>query len=267
MNTYIITLILLITPYALHGATLHALLIGDSHDDILGEAIIEDMNHMHKAVKKIANITKLSKNEIQLCGSQATRKNVLQEIKQLHVGPDDVVIAYFTMHGYRNESKSSRWPDLFFGEDDAGADLNFFSAALSEKNPRLLIVLADCCNVYVKPGEISSTWRLKTHVHHHRLARGSTIKNNYERLFLGTAGVIIASGSEPGEPSYGSDEEGSLFTLAFVDSLELVAEDEEQASWEEVFEEIEEYIEEETDEEDGMDEPQTPQYKLHIHYH
>lgn len=268
-NKILITLLLILSPVihtSAQAATLHALLIGDSHDDELGEAIIEDMNRMHKAVKKISNITKLQKNEIQLCGSKANRKNVLEKIKKLKVESDDVIIAYFTMHGYRSKSKSSRWPDLFFGEDNGGVDMDYFTTLIAEKNPRLLIVLADCCNVYVTPGEISSTWRKKSPQPVSRSVRRNMISSNYDRLFLDTYGVIMASGSQPGEPSYGSDEEGSLFTLAFVESLESVTDDGDRATWKAVFEEIEEYVEDETDEDDEMDEPQTPQYQLSISY-
>lgn len=247
------------------AATLHALLIGDSHDDELGEAIIEDLNRMHKAIKKISNITGLDKNEIRLMGNKATRQQVVETLELLKIASDDVVIVYFTMHGYRSKNKSSRWPDLFFGVDNAGVDLNYFSAIVEEKNPRLLIVLADCCNAYVSPGEISSTWR-KKNISRSKSLRRKAIASNYQRLFLNTCGTIIASGSQPGEPSYGSDEEGSLFTLAFVEVLEEAVNDEDRASWQSIFDEIEEYIENESIDDEDMDEPQTPQYLLDICY-
>lgn len=269
-NKIIIALLIILSPIITtnsEAATLHAILIGDSHDDELGEAIVEDLNRMHKTIKKISNITKLYKNEIQLYGSKANRQNVLEKIKKIQVKSDDVVIAYFTMHGYRSKRKESRWPDLFFGQDNAGVDLEYFTDILNEKHPRLLIVLADCCNAYVAPGEVSSTWRKKTVRSYSRAVRLDNISQNYKELFLNTSGVIMASGSAPGEPSYGSDEEGSLFTIAFVESLESVTDDEDTATWEAIFEEVAEFVEDETDIEDGMDEPQTPQYQLDLINH
>jgi hypothetical protein len=87
--------------------------------------------------------------------------------------------------------------------------LSVVKDALQRKNPRLLITMADACNVFV-PGITQ---------------RGRAEKNEavgFKKLFLGYKGHIIASSSVPEQFSFSDPQNGGTFTRQFLMALNEV---------------------------------------------
>lgn len=220
----------------IQAATLHAILVGDTNDLSLGRAMRININSIYKELEIAAEKTDLELNPIVAYGKLTNRKQVLEEIENLNVEPNDVVIAYFSMHGYRTDHNQTIWPNLFFGEEHNGIDMDYIIASLREKNPRLLIALADSCNKYLNSS--IDTMYAPT-------ALGWTDfffadqQKNYKKLFLDSSGIIIASATEPGTVAWGVNKVGSFMTMSFVESLHDVVGRTKNVSWEEVFSQLE----------------------------
>lgn len=234
MRNYFIALLLLVSfigSESVEAAKLHAVLIGDTTDLSLGACMEENLNGMHLELKKIADATGLSLNEIVIKDKKVKRKNLVNAVENLKLNKDDVVLLYCSMHGYRTPSKDQNnpWPNLYFTLEDIGVDLEYLNEIIRNKKPRLFIAMADTCNSYVPDGMVPT---LEKRMVNRFSTDPALLKENYRRLFLRTSGVIIMSGSIPGQYSYGVQGVGSFLTLAFMKSLQDAVADENEPSWE-----------------------------------
>lgn len=249
---------------SLYGATLHAVLVGDTNDLKLGIAMKANMNKVYGELSKVADLTGLDLNVVMTYGKSTKRNQVIEQIEQLEIEPDDVVIAYFSMHGYRTPSKTTPWPNLFFGEDYTGVEFDYLVTTIKDKNPRLLIALADSCNVVFPNNAVDTFPPIMA------LGFGDYMSDleisNYKKLFLETSGVIIASGSVPGTAAWGVNAVGTFMTLALLDSLHDIVLETTNVTWEEIFSQLEirinNYIKRYPSK---VVITQTPQYSIELH--
>ena len=156
-NKCLLMFCLLVTVFSfsvtkLQAARLHAFLIADT---ISGEdEIVENLDSMQREVKRIAAFTDLKLNAFLFEGEQVRIENVIQQLDDLKIKPNDVVLLYFSMHGSRTLQKKNCWPDLIFTIDrscygEMGyLDMNKLNERVINKHPRLLIAIADSCNTY-----------------------------------------------------------------------------------------------------------------------
>src|ERR1700722_7251193 len=126
---------LIFTSDTLYARTLRAVLVADTYDNTIGPDTEVDINNMSALLQKAASKSGLASDVVIITGYSATRENVIKKIEQLEVEPDDVVMAYFSMHGYRTKDKESVWPNLFFGESENGLELEYVVSELQERHP------------------------------------------------------------------------------------------------------------------------------------
>jgi len=213
-----ITLIVVLLYFLLlpvQAATLHVVLVGDTNDDNIGRSVEVDLVNLRKLVGTITENTGLTANLQTFQGNQlGVKENSTDQIKQalqtLNVGPQDVVMFYYSGHGGRKRDQESKWPLLAVAGSatrlNQMLDLNWVINTLQQMRPRLWIAIADACNSVVD--------RLP-------YLPAKAIKNpdHYKKLFLDYQGHIIASSSKAGQYSYGSAEVGGLYTHIWLDNL------------------------------------------------
>ena len=221
-------LILLVCPTYSEAADLYAIFVGDTVSDDIKLSVQADIKMMKGEANKIAMYTGLKVKEVVLEGRQATTGNLLNKVKSIALNPDDVVIFYFSGHGFRTPSKQGNpWPNLFFTGEQKAVDFLAVTNVLKEKHPRLILAIADCCNNSIvdwfAPQIVNVAARNQN--------VDPRIQANYRKLFLDTQGVIIASGSKAGEVAWCA-ENGALYTMAISKSLfKEVREPAGEASW------------------------------------
>ncbi|HKK75805.1 MAG TPA: caspase family protein [Saprospiraceae bacterium] len=231
MYKYIFFLLLILplraTPLFAQSETLHVLLLIDEYSDI-APACEADKIKMEEEVKVIAQKTRLALN---LHRVDYSKGGIEEAIAGLAVSPNDVILFYFTGHGYRYERQEhcGKYPYLYLTKTeehlyDAGLCLENINEQLKAKKPRLLISLADCCNnvlPYEEPIAMNPV----------------LIGQAYKKLFLGSEGYIIATSSLPGQYSFATSN-GGYFTNGFLESLrEISARSDapEEITWERVL--------------------------------
>lgn len=225
-----------VSSQTLEAATLHAVIVADTNDESIGEDVGVDADNMYYYIKRAANKSGLSSNITTFTGRGATRAQVVKQIDELKVAPDDVVIVGFHMHGYRFKDKTSHWPNLLFGESQNGLEFDYVIAKLREKNPRMFIALADVCNNKVKDGSIPT----KRDIGWIDWLFGITEKRNFQKLFLNYQGCIIAAGAIPGQSSWGNSVDGGFMTTSLLESIKDVIgkEDIADVTWDAVISQI-----------------------------
>lgn len=199
----------------LEAANLYSIIVADTKDESIGDTTAIDFLRMRREVKKIAQNTGLDLKEINFQENGVRPLLVLSQLDQLMVNSDDVVIFYFSGHGFRTVRKGvDPWPVLHFTIVDEGVELSFIKEKLEKKQPRFLLVIADVCNSYT-PSRYAPPLICKMF--------GPTpdqeiLRANYQSLFLESEGTLIITSSKKGEPSWCSDT-GGLFTGALLHSI------------------------------------------------
>ena len=140
---------------------------------------------------------------------QSFVQNWIADVNESH---PDVILFYFSGHGYRTVSTLEPWPILFFSKTDEDLDSLTLWNSLKDLKPRLLIVLLDCCNrrstfadLGLRQAAKNLVWETKRHP-------------GFKTLFLRTQGTILAIGAAPGEAAYAL-ENGSLFTASLTQTM------------------------------------------------
>ncbi|NGX43703.1 MAG: hypothetical protein K940chlam7_02003 [Chlamydiae bacterium] len=218
-------------PVAIEAANLHSIIVADTSDEGIGSSTAIDYERMHREVQKIAHYTGLKLKEVTLKGNEARPKKLLERIRKLKVHSDDVVIFYFSGHGFRTPGKEgSPWPNLYFSREQNAVDFDLIREKLEEHNPRFILLIADACNSLI-PDEwapvIVQKWFFKA-------IDDEILKENYRHLFLYETGVVMVTSSEAGEPSWATMS-GGLYTMAFIQSLNQCVKSSETPSWQNIL--------------------------------
>ncbi len=215
----------------LQAGDLYSILLCDTYAANISESIENDSINMRKEISRIQLYTQMRSIEINFNGLDLFPSDIYEYLSNLQFNPDDVVIFYFTGHGYRTPSKiNNPWPNLYCSIAGQGIDFREITNLLLEKNPRLLLSLCDCCNNSipdpVAPDVVSRDWAYKL--------TESQVKSNYEKLYLETSGLIMIRSSEVGEYSW-CNSKGAIYTLALLDSLQYYIRNYKDVYWDTIL--------------------------------
>ncbi len=145
-------------------------------------------------------------------------QEVLNQCDQLSINSDDAVVFYYGGHGFRTDQVQGKWPAMQLHQMQdgrkrrAGLPLKQVFDKLSAKNPRLLLVIADCCNDWL-PVEIAPplAYAYEGLVNHEKF---------YKKLYLDSRGHYLASGCKEGQKSRSNSDVGGFFTNSFFSQVE-----------------------------------------------
>ncbi|MBT3360124.1 MAG: hypothetical protein HN403_10915 [Rhodospirillales bacterium] len=195
-------------PMAAGAADLHAILVIDTNDKSIGRMVDLDRKLIEKELNQIARMTGLNVRETLVRGKNFKLNKVGAAINGLKVDSDDVILFYYSGHGFRTKQKTYKWPFFYFHSNEP-LDYAWVIQALKAKGARLTITLTDACNNVVNASiREQDQYRAKSMVN----------PDAYKTLFLKSKGYIAATSSIPGETSTATSD-GSLFTLSFLKAL------------------------------------------------
>jgi hypothetical protein len=175
---------------------------------------------MLSRISGIANILQLKFNSSQTIIDQNFNcANIRNAVKSLSPGRNDIVVFYYAGHGERGPHDISPLPTLACDGAAPGLPLQEVVQDLSIRPARLTLVVADACNFHVEvPPRLSVA------------ALGAPLTAAYQRLFLGTSGLIVLDSSSPGELSWYT-QLGGRFTEQFLATLANPPEGSTGATW------------------------------------
>lgn len=214
------------------AANLIAFIVADTYDDYIGTSVSIDFDNIRHEMNNVSQYTGLNLKEILIQGKANTSQNFLQTLKSITANKEDVLVFFYAGHGYRTPSKgSSPWPNLVFtqekGGQHKGIKYEYIIYQLMEKKPRLLITIADVCN------DLLSDRKAPPLVP--KMLAGApnveTIRANYKHLYLDEAGMINITAAKIGETAAGDDDDGGVFTKAFLASIKFETANATSADW------------------------------------
>jgi Caspase domain len=196
--------------------TLHVISAVDIHDFDLGAWFGVNSDHVETSTKYLATaadlklkFTKITNPERKTIACQA----ILDSVRSLQVQPDDVVLFYYSGHGFRPEDQrdSSNIFPWFVCDDfpPPGKTPNLMDvhAALLQKHARLTITIADACNNFLQEGVAAPRMA--------RIEGAARIKAMLRQF----RGGLVMSGSKRGQFSYYFTT-GGYFTNQLLEVLE-----------------------------------------------
>ena len=203
-------------------AKIHFILVANTSDPRIGTSVQKDVVNLSSQIKDVAVFLKLTLDYVEVSGANFGKKGVEAALANLKPGPDDIVIFYYSGHGYSLEQNTSQqYPQFDLRQsrfdDITVATLNVADVynTIKTKSARFNLVLADCCN--------SNLGLLKPEGKNFALTAKSLLtwdKNYCYNLFLKSKGSILATAAKKGEFAYGNTDVGGYFTSNFVTALE-----------------------------------------------
>ena len=214
-------------------AKLHLIIVANTNDPSISASTEADKKSVSYFFEQVAGTLKegygeklnfeLKKHEIY--GDKYNKASVVQAINDTRkvVGANDIVVFYYSGHGFNDKGKTSIYPSLDLRPGDhlpfnANSTISLeevFSDIKNNMKPRLTLVIGDCCNtdegLSMIPGSSLPTTRPS--------GIGWSI-NNCADLFMNPRrqAILIAAASR-GELSAGLGSSGGLFTNTFKTQL------------------------------------------------
>ncbi len=201
---------------------LHFILVANTNDPRIGYSVQKDVVNITSQVKDVATFLNLPLNYVEISGTKFGKANVETALNNLKPGTNDIVIFYYSGHGYSNDRnaaeaypqfdlRQSRFDDILVATLNASEVFSKIKA----KNARLNLVITDCCN--------SSLGLLKPEGKNFALTTKSLMtweKSYCYDLFMKSKGTVIATAAKKGQYAYGNTDVGGYFTSNLITSME-----------------------------------------------
>ena len=142
---------------------MHVILVCATTDPTLSEFSTYDMNRAEELFSKLADAIGIKASFIKIFGATYNKKNVDEAVKNLKSAPNDIVVFYYSGHGFRLPNLNRPYPFLDLRSDVKTQDYKKHTAniediffSLKSKPSRFTLVVSDCCNsVPEGPNKIS----------------------------------------------------------------------------------------------------------------
>ena len=132
------------------------LAVGNTTDAAIGIACAKDIARTVSQFRSIADFMGIKFEPQTITGVAYNKLSVQYAISKLTPRPKDIVVFYYSGHGFRKPKDSRRYPyiDLRPKEDDTyminSMNLADIYSQVNKKGARLNIVIGDCCNSLVE---------------------------------------------------------------------------------------------------------------------
>ncbi len=206
-------------------ANFYLVVVANTSDKSIGTTVVKDKTKVIENYAQVARLLNLKFNSVALSGKEFSKANVETAINNLHPGFNDIVVFYYSGHGFNDKGSSSKYPFMDLRTDPLkeyptvgvnALNIENVYKQIVAKGARLNIVISDCCNADIG---MSSTSAAQVNV-----TRPSTLGpnlNSYISLFLDNKPVsILMTAAAKGERSGGNDNDGGIFTNNFMISFD-----------------------------------------------
>lgn len=233
-------LIFLFSSISIEAATLHVIIATHTSDAHIGVSSQQDLKKFQQIAHNIAQETGLLLEEHLFKDQDYQAEAIVACIESLHVLPEDVVCYFHSSHGVHTYSMGlAELPILDFGHS-AALYLSNVVHLIEEKQPRLKLIVADCCQTWTDDAASSFMLQVCVQAHAHPIAKIRQAEQ-YQRLFLIPRGTIIILGSSPGELAYGTIK-GSYCTHYLKQTLTSLTKAEPPLTWQALLQETQRLV-------------------------
>ena len=196
---------------------LHLVVVADVEDRSIGKSTAQDQKDVTTTFTKISRELGVEIKDYQLSGTSFNKNDIMNNLGQIANGPNDIIVYYYSGHGYNDTQINSRFPTMAL--DGPDVNLEEVHNAINAKNARLTMVIGDMCN------SLPENRRAVGSREAIPFRSGYLFDNNkLEKLFLQSSGTLISTSSQKGEWSFCmNNPDGTMgngqFTHAFLESM------------------------------------------------
>ena len=218
--------------------SLRLLIVADTLDESIGSACAKDIPRAVQLFKDLTDYLGIKYFTKIVCGKEYSKANVQATINALRPSSNDIVVFYYTGHGFRLPENSRPYPNLKLKnfktlrssfrdslswikqsrKDNIMYSLNIEDIfnQIRKKGARFNLVLSDCCNNDIFSISAIGTKPGKT--------KGSGVEwneDNIRTLFLNKNPMsVLATAAQSGQKSTCNPTFGGFFSYFFKESLE-----------------------------------------------
>ncbi len=202
-------------------ARLHLIVVANTEDEIIGSTCLLDKDRTVKTFKDLSEFLGIGFQSSQIFGDSYNKQNVLNAVSALAPQKNDIVIFYYSGHGFKDENNARQYPNIiltnksFENVDANSVNIEDIYNNVKSKGARLNLVISDCCNNGPNDRASITCDVPKT--------RNSTIGwslENCKSLFMNPKQMsILTTAAQKGEMSTGNLTFGGFFTNQFRTNL------------------------------------------------
>ena len=237
-----------------HEGKMFLIAVIDSDDKIIGERCSTDLISVTAAFEEMADWLMIDMEEPKIINGSNFSKEAVNDaidnwLPAQQPGKNDIVIFYYSGHGFRLPDDASNFPRMWLKTAD---DQKIESTNLRMKEDvydRIIqigagvnLVLSDCCNTTAAGDNVNFdnvTVPTRAKVIHKRkhTSEDSDEDDNAEKLFIpGHPFSLLVSAADKGEFAGGKAETGGFFTYYLLEGLIKCTYDGQlDASWESIL--------------------------------
>ncbi len=205
------------------GMKMHVILVCATTDPTLSQFSIYDLDRAEKLYAKLADEIGIKANIIKIYGDNYNKKNVETAVKNLKTAAADIVVFYYSGHGFRMPKLNRPYPFMDLRSDVKTQDykqhtmnIEDIFLTLKSKPSRFTLVVSDCCNN--DPEATSSIAPTPPE------PRASDLKWNYENiraLFLNPKKTsLLITAADKNQLATTNPKLGGFLSYYFKQSLE-----------------------------------------------
>ena len=227
--------VLSITPVLLQAQTLHVLIFCNTIDESIGQNMLVEYNNVLNQIQSLNSLLDYDLDLVALDGPNCTRARLKAEIEKMDVDPNkDVVFTFYGGHGsHAMNNESDPWPQYLmnsgFENQSNWVPMQTVEKWVAAKNPRLRIIMANCCNKEQSGTTIKPLWADD--------GRATSLDGlnaeNYKKLFS-VRGCVMATSSKLGQYSW-CNRYGGCYTNDFWAAMTMLGKGTVAADWNSVL--------------------------------
>lgn len=205
------------------ASQLHLVIVANTNDKSIGNSCVVDKTATYNTFKEVAEYLGIGLKSTVIAGEDFSKKNVEKALNDLHPSPSDIVIFYYSGHGFNEDKAPTQYPFLdlrdksyqnFGGEYAMNIETIYNN--IKAKGARLNLVVSDCCN-----SDPTKTNNISTDGPTTRTSSIGWNMNNCKALFMDQKPLsLLITAAAKGELSAGNSNKGGIFTFNFRESLE-----------------------------------------------
>jgi hypothetical protein len=206
-------------------------IVANTNDPKIGKGCEVDINTIHQMFEDLSKQMNFNFIDLVIKGADYGKENVLKTIDTIEPGPNDIVVFYYSGHGFSYEKdKAVKYPQIDLRTDPANLQKEVIDAntenlseifiRVKDRGARLNIVIGDCCNTSIEyPRAFTGGNAEERKVIPPPVEVDKTVA---EALFCDLTASILVGAAEKGQYAISDDTLGSLFTHNFANHLKIL---------------------------------------------
>jgi hypothetical protein len=202
---------------------MHLLIVANTDDPAIGKSSRQDMFNISGYFTNLAEALGIPIERKTIWGRSFSKKAVEDLIKNLKPGPDDIVIFYYTGHGFRRPEDTGNFPHMVLSNNYTMQTLLKQSLAVEDiyrqivsKGAKLNLVITDCCNEKIETPPPTGNEILTTK----SIGLPVNIDNCRALFFPSRKTSILVTSADIDQLASGNPNIGGFFSWHFRASLE-----------------------------------------------